>query len=225
MLSKLGYWKGDLTCKKVDYDTHENSGLVFLNDLLLKKVDYDKNYSVFVNPEKVIEVEQLFYKINLEPFKEFVDNCEQSGPWIWKDPRLWVTFPFWVHLLAKDSFHVVFVDRSISQRWISELLRRNVQTIDYCKQYNFQVEKIIKNFITHYNLNCYDVFFDDLIQYPEVNLAKCNLFFEGDLTVENLQAIYNKPLYKKTHAKKNLFLAVIIFLMNYRERLKKYNEG
>lgn len=109
LLSKAGYWLGVSTCVKADYNTYENSQLVYLNDLLLKAVGYDANYSRSVKPDKVIEVGALFSSINLAPFKEFIDICEDSGPWLWKDPRLWVTMPFWVQLLEKDSFQVVLL--------------------------------------------------------------------------------------------------------------------
>lgn len=220
LLSKAGYWTGDLTCQKTDYNTHENSQLVYLNDLLLKTVDYDKSYSVIVNSLKVTDVELLFDTIDLSPFKALINQCEKSKPWVWKDPRLWVTMPFWIQLLEKDSFHVVFVDRSVSQRWISELLRKNVQTYSYCKQYNFQIEQLIKKFIANHELKSCDVLFDHLVEQPRNTLLLINQFLGSSLTMDDLLAVYNKPLYKKVRGVNNLLQAVLIYLKNYQTRLK-----
>jgi len=220
LVSRAGYWTGESTCEKVDYNTYENSQLVYLNDLLLKAVGYDKDYSIVVKPEKFLEVEQLIDTLDLLPFKAFLAECNQSEPWLWKDPRLWVTLPFWMHLLEPDSFKVVVVDRSISQRWISELLRRNIQTFQYCSLYNNKIKSIISSFLERYDLDGCEVLFDDLIQEPEKVLLKLNQFIGSSLSVEDLRAIYNKPLYKKARGVKSLCLAVVIYLKNYRLRLR-----
>ncbi len=220
LLSRAGFWTGDSTCEKTDYNTHENSQLVYLNNLLLKAVDYDENYSVFASSKKIFDVEKLIDTIDLLPFKSFIEKCEQSKPWVWKDPRLWVTVSFWVQLLEKDSFNVIFVDRSISQRWISELLRKNVQTFAYCKKYNCQIEQLIKNFITNHDLNSCDVLFDELIEYPENTLLLINQFLGCSLTKVDLQSVYNKPLYQRVRGAKDLLLATLVYLKNYQTRLK-----
>jgi len=220
LLSKAGYWAGDSTCKKTDYNTYENSDLVYLNELLLKAVDYDKGYSISVKAEKIRQVEFLFNTIDLEPFKTFIEKCDVFAPWIWKDPRLWVTMPFWIQMLNKDNLHIVFIDRSISQRWVSELLRKNVQTLGYCRQYNAQIKGLIKSFILKHKIKNGAVLFDDLILKPEQTLLDLNNSLGIDLKVEDLHGVYNKPLYKKTRGKKSLLIAVLIYLKNYRSRLK-----
>jgi len=220
LLSKTGFWTGDSTCKKTDYNTYENSQLVYLNELLLKAVDYDKNYSVTVKPEKVREVELLFNTIDLIPFQGFIDKCAESEPWIWKDPRLWVTMPFWIQLLNKNNLHIVFVDRSISQRWISELLRKNVQTFAYCRQYNAQIEAVIKLFVEKHDLECCNLLFDDLIEKPRDTLEVINKSLGLTLALDDLKNVYNKPLNKKAHGINSLLIAVLIYLKNYLVRLK-----
>jgi len=220
LISRAGYWAGDSTCKKADYNTYENRQLVYLNDLLLKTVDYDKDYSVVVKPEKIAEVEYLLASIDLLPFQSFIADCEQSGPWVWKDPRLWVTMLFWMHLLPKDGFQVLFLDRSIPQRWISELLRRNIQSINYCSTYNAKIKLLIKHFVEKNQLSCCDLLFDDLIERPESTLKLINDALALELEVDDLKAVYNKPLYKKARGFKSFIISVLIYLKNYRSRLR-----
>lgn len=220
LLSEAGYWKGDVTCKKSDYNTHENSRLVELNSLLLNHVNYENEYSHFVKPEKLLEVEQLYHQIDIKPFEQFINDCEQSASWIWKDPRLWVTMPFWLNLLEEGSFQIVFVDRKNSQRWISELLRKNIQTFSYCKNYNNQIKKLIKQLINNHNLSYCNVLFDDLIESPAATIDVMNSCIGCLLSVDDLKTVYNKPLYKKIRGMKSLFLALLIYLKNYHLRLK-----
>jgi len=220
LLCRAGYWSGDSTCKKSDYNTHENSRLVELNEQLLQLLGYDQEYSVVVKANKLVQAAELINTIDLTPFKAFVAECDKATPWVWKDPRLWVTMPFWIQLLAEDSFQVVFVDRSISQRWISELFRRNIQTIKYCATYNAEIKELIKQFIEKHQLSCCDVLFDDLIESPENTLLLINKSLGISLALADLEAVYNKPLYKKTRGIKDSFCSILIYIKNYRVRLK-----
>ncbi|MDP2902546.1 MAG: hypothetical protein Q8N96_05505 [Methylovulum sp.] len=220
LISKAGYWTGDSTCKKNDYDTHENCQLVFLNDMLLKHLGYDTAYRSIVRLGKVSEAGHLFDTIDLLPFKQFVSECGQSEPWLWKDPRLWITMPFWIRLLDKENVLVVVVDRSVQQRWISELLRRNIQSFSYCKHYNDAINRLIRQFVADHQLPCCELLFDDLIERPEATLDSVNAFLGCMLTLDDLQGVYNKPLYMKTRGLKHLGLALLIYMKNYWVRLK-----
>lgn len=219
LISQIGYWTGDSTCKKIDYNTHENSQLVYLNEQLLKQISYETEYSSVIRADKFLLAEKLYGELDLTPFKAFINECNQAGAWLWKDPRLWVTMPFWIQLLDKKDFQVIFVDRSISQRWISELLRRNIQSYGYCSQYNRHIEELIKQFIEKHHLQSCNVLFDDLIERPDSTLLKINQLLGSDLNVDSLKAVYNKPLYQKPRGIKDLLLAIMIYLKNYHLRL------
>ncbi len=220
LLCRAGYWSGDSTCKKSDYNTHENSRLVELNEQLLQLLSYDQEYSITVKANKLAQAADLINHIDLTAFKTFIADCDKENPWIWKDPRLWVTMPFWIQLLPEDSFQVVFVDRSISQRWISELLRRNIQTINYCATYNAEIKRLIKQFVEKHQLSCCDVLFDELIESPESTLALINRSLDITLELTDLKAVYNKPLYEKARGLSSLLCSILIYLKNYRVRLK-----
>jgi len=220
LLCRAGYWSGNSTCKKSDYNTHENSRLVALNEQLLQLLNYDQEYSLVVKSNKLVQAAELVNTIDLAPFKAFVAECDKATPWVWKDPRLWVTMPFWIQLLAEDGFQVVFVDRSISQRWISELLRRNIQTIKYCATYNSEIKGLIQQFVVKHQLSCCDVLFDELIKHPENTLVLINKSLGISLKLADLETVYNKPLYKKARGINDLFCSILIYLKNYRVRLK-----
>jgi len=216
LLSRAGYWSGHSTSKKLDYNTHENSRLVELNEQLLKSLDYDQGYSKVVKVEKTQQAAELVNTIDISPFKAFIDECSNETPWVWKDPRLWVTMSFWIQLLDKKDFLVMVVDRDLSQRWISENLRRNIQSYSYCKQYNMQIKEIIDSLISQHGLKSNLLIFDMLIKTPELTLSNINAFIGSSLKMDDLLSVYNKPLYKKTRNYHDLLLAILIYLKNYK---------
>jgi len=220
LLSRAGVWSGHSTCKKSDYNTHENAALVALNERLLEHLAYAEDYSSVVKPEMLDQARGLIHVLDLSPFRAFIAECNKNQPWIWKDPRLWVTMPFWIQLLDSDSFQVVFVDRSVTQRWISELLRRNIQTFAYCSKYNNEIKRLVEDFIADHQLACCAVLFDDLLAKPENTLAVLNEFFGCHLTLSDLMAVYHKPLYQKARGWRDALLALMIYIKNYKVRLK-----
>ena len=62
--------------------------------------------------------------------------------------------------------------------------------------------------------------YDDLIMYPEETLLKINKVLGSALTVNDLELVYNKELYKKPRGISSLLLALLIYLKNYKDRLK-----
>ena len=218
LLSLAGYWVGDSTCMKSDYNTYENEQLVYLNEKLLAYIDYT-DYSVYFDKFKLEAIEALYSTIDLGEFYEFITTCQQYDLWLWKDPRLWVTLPFWMNFLDKNDFQVMIVDRKISQRWISELLRRNIQSFKYCENYNLKISKAIDNYIVQYGLESKKIVFDALIKRPENILKRINTAIGSSLKLDDLKAVYNKPLYRKIRGLDSLFMAVLIYLKNYRVAL------
>lgn len=52
----------------------------------------------------------------LEPTDEdrrFVEGYEEEAPWLWKDPRLCFTLPYWWKLLDAERVHVLLVTRNL----------------------------------------------------------------------------------------------------------------
>src|ERR1700681_3018985 len=78
--------------------------------------------------------------VDRSEFAAFVDECGPNAPWLWKDPRLWVTMGFWKHLLPADTARPVLRRREPLQAWISCTLRRQIQTFGYLRRYNASTE-------------------------------------------------------------------------------------
>ena len=94
--TRAGYWTGDSTHKKKDYDTYENEELIELNLQIFKEAGYRGDYLTQFSPEGIVQIGSLFHKSCNDAYRAFIDKCNQHRPWIWKDPRLgWMTIHFW----------------------------------------------------------------------------------------------------------------------------------
>ena len=94
LISRAGYWTGDITHKK-EYDTYENQELIDLDLRLFKQSGYTGNYAMEFSSAAIEQIRALNGTIDDHPFREFLQKCEAHQPWIWKDPRLWMTIRFW----------------------------------------------------------------------------------------------------------------------------------
>jgi hypothetical protein len=224
LLSAAGYFTGDSTYKKKDYDTFENSLLVALNEQLLAYVGYGAEYSERVLSDKLEKIKALAtgqdQAFDRQPFSEFVHSLKGHQPWLWKDPRLWATVPFWLEMLSDQPLKIVFVDRNMQQRWISEILRRNIQSYAYLQDYNQRIKAIVSDFANNNNIPLLSIEFDELIQNPEHTIAEVNSFLGTSLQLADLKRIYRLPLYKRPRGLRDLLLAMLIYLKNYSTRLR-----
>ena len=174
LISQSGYWTGDETCKKHDYDTHENAQLVELNNQIIEAAAYRGNYTRNFDGEALSRNRDSDYK-NVEG-RKFINYCNQHSPWIWKDPRLWVTFDYWAPLLRDNDYKVIILDRSMMQRWISVNLRRQIQSWSYTTYYTQSVNKKIREVVKSHGIEYLELNFDDLLLTPEVVLNDINKF-------------------------------------------------
>ncbi len=224
LIARAGYSTGESTYHKPDYDTCENERLVSLNERLLEFADYGNKYSERVLGEKLELIKSLASntscELDLAPYRGFVDSLRNQQPWLWKDPRLWATFPFWLHLLENQPIKLVFVDRSMPQRWISEILRRNIQSYAYLKDYNKQIKSIILDIAEKNHLPLFEMEFDELILKPAHSIEKLNQFLGSSLEVSDLHQIYHLPLNTRPRGWRDFALALLIYIKNYSNRLR-----
>src|SRR5690242_8271422 len=103
LISRGGYWTGDLTHNKKEYDTFENRELIDLDLNLFSEARYHGNYTMEFSSEMIRRIASLHGVIEDTPYRRFLDKCNQHRPWIWKDPRLWLTIRFWAHLLNLEE--------------------------------------------------------------------------------------------------------------------------
>jgi len=220
LMARAGYWTGDATFKKQEYDTFENHELIALNLRLFREAGYKGNYLLEFSPEAVENVAALSGKIDATDFQVFVANCDRHRPWVWKDPRLWLTIRFWKNVLDTGSCSFIVLTRGLRQSWLSSILRRQITTYRYSKAYETRIQESAIAFLDGAKLPYLHITYEALIMRPAETIERLNTHLSTSLNVEDLKAVYHKPLYK--NPKVSLFRqvkAMLIYLKNYSERL------
>lgn len=218
LLVRGGYWPGAKTYVKPDYDTFENVRLIELNKQLFAAAGFSGNYENSYSPEVLQTIASLRTKVDPAPFRQFIAECEQHRPWIWKDPRLWLTMRYWADLLDLGNIQFVLLTRTPLQSWISYNLRRQVQSYGYAQRYCQQIESEIARFLDERGLKRHEILFDDLIVKPEATLERLNAYLGTALTVDDLRAVYNQPLHRAPRSTLDFVKAALIYARNYGER-------
>ncbi|WP_177166627.1 hypothetical protein [Nitrosomonas sp. Nm51] len=219
LLGKAGYWYGEDTFQKTDYDTYENLKLVELNNQLLSELGYTGNREHEILSSNVLDdLARSAEKIDLAPYKQFLENCQQHRPWVWKDPRLALTIRIWAKLLPLDDVTFMVLTRDDEQAWITSNLRRHIQSYAFTREYNAAITESIKKFLYEHRQEFIEFKFEDLQLTPEKTLEALNHFLYLRLTMDNLKSVYKFPLYKKTRGLKDKLTAWLIYLKNYRHR-------
>ncbi len=217
LISKAGYWTGDQTFAK-EYDTYENRDLIRLNSQLLEAAGYHKDYTSELSLDAIGQVASLRGRIDLAPYHEFRAKCDAHGPWIWKDPRLYLTIRFWSSLLDLDQIKFILLVRDQVQGWISQQLRRQICTFGYFRRYSDGLRNSLVSFLGENHASYLVLRYEDLIVRPADALSQLNSYIDTNLTVDDLQAIYKGSLYKKPRSNWDLMKAVAIHAKNYPER-------
>src|SRR5438105_1658760 len=117
LISRAGYWTGDSTQQKPDYNTFENHELVKLNLNLLELAALKSSYHTHFSQRAVDHIASLLSRIDLEPYRSFIRKCNDHSPWVWKDPRLWMTIRFWKNLIDVDNCSFILLTRGYFQCW------------------------------------------------------------------------------------------------------------
>jgi hypothetical protein len=191
-----------------------------LDKQLLKEAGYHGDYTKEFSLQGIQSVSSLRLDGRTAPYADFLRKCNEHRPWIWKDPRLWLTIRYWKALLDLDDCRFIHLTRNQFQAWVGQTLRRNVWTYQYFKNYDNNIRRSIVDFLNENQLPCLHLCYEDLILDPATVVGKMNSFLNTRLTVEDLAAVYNKPLYKKPRSRWDLLVALAIYVKNYRERLR-----
>jgi hypothetical protein len=219
LISRAGYWTGDVTHKK-EYDTYENQELIDLDLKLFKQSEYTGNYAMEFSAAAIERISALSGIIDDRPFQEFLQKCEAHQPWIWKDPRLWMTIGFWNHLLNFDECKFILMTRSFKHAWVSSTLRRHIRSYNSLRRYEQSIKDSLTAYLDSTKKPYLHITYENLIVHPESVIGKLNAYLGASLTVDDLKAIYHLPLYKIPRSSPIDFLkAVLIYLKNYSERL------
>ena len=216
LIARAGYWTGETHAKR-DYDTHENQDLIRLNKSLLEAAGYHGQYTVEYHGWAIELTERAASRIDPAPYQQFLATCDQHQPWIWKDPRLWLTIRAWEKWLDLDQVDFVLVKRNRWNAWISATLRRHIESYEYSKWYGVRIEDSIKDFFHITGKNYVEIDFDALISTPQASLDALNGHLGTTLTLDDLRAVYRGELGNKSRTVDTV-KALLIYLKNFHER-------
>lgn len=214
LLSRVPYWIGNETYQNEDYNTYENLELTELNRQLINQSGYTGDYRVEFIPSVIQDIASLKEKIDISPYLDFIKTCEENKPWLWKDPRLWLTIRFWLPLIDLKQVQFIVLKRNDLQSWISCNFRKQILSYSFCKKYNQAINGSLINLLQSLDLPYIVIYYDDLIVTPEPVISKINNFLGTNLNLADLQAIYTKPLYKRPRSTIDFILASMIYFKN-----------
>lgn len=220
LIAQAGYWYGEKTFQKVDYDTHENLELIQLNKKMLQELEFEGDHEHEFSHDEIIRLEKKAEKLDFSPYREFVERCDQNQPWIWKDPRLTWTIRIWAKMLNLENIAFIILTRDDEQAWISSNLRRHIQSRRFTSAYNKGITDSLKEFLRLHQIEYVELEFEDLLLRPEVTIGELNKYLGISLTMEDVKKVYNGPLYRKSKGFKDKVKAMAIYLKNYRERYR-----
>jgi hypothetical protein len=224
LISRAGYWLGESTFKK-EYDTYENSELITLNSQLFERAGYTGNYTLEFSQDALSRIASLRGKIHDDPFRKFLEKCDQHAPWLWKDPRLWLTIRFWKDLLPRNQCKFIVLTRDLVHCWVSSTLRRHVRSYSSLKRYEESIRDSLLGFLTDANLSYLHITYEDLIARPGPTISELNRHLGTELGILDLQAIYRGPLHKIPRNKAMDYIkAGLIYIKNYSEREDRFEK-
>ena len=221
LLTAAGYWCGEDTFRKSDYNTYENSDLIELNRRLMQRVGVaEKDYTMAFQPDAIRRIEALRGVEDEADFRAMIERCEANAPWVWKDPRLWLTARFWAPLLDWSRIRVLLLRRDPLQAWISATQRRHIQTYRYLTTYNESIQESLREFLDANGIRYLPVLFEDLIVTPEREIERLSGFLGHPVTMDHFRSSYEGDLHRKPKTLRDGVEAALIYLKNYGERLR-----
>jgi hypothetical protein len=219
LISRGGFWTGE-THKKEDYDTYENKRLIELNLTLFRHAEFTGNYLTEFSPEAMARIGSLYGQIDDRPYREFLEECNAHVPWIWKDPRLWLTIRFWKNLLNLEDCSFIVLTRGYLQCWTSATLRRQIRSYRDSRMYEQRVKDSAIDFLKENRLPYVQIGYEELIVRPVDSIDRLNGHLGSNLTVDDLKSVYHKPLYKAPGSSwVALGKAALIYAKNYSQRV------
>jgi hypothetical protein len=214
------YWLGDQTFKKQDYDTFENLRLVELNEQMFRDAGFDGDYMHRFKGWPIELIARAADSIDTTPYEAFVRECEFHSPFIWKDPRLWLTIRVWARWLALDRTRFLLVTRDPWQNWVSVTLRRQIQTFEHSRWYNQRIEDTLRDFVRVYGVEAMELEYESLVRRPAREIDRIREFLEIDISVDDLREVYRGELHRNPKTVRDCLMALLVYAKNYRQRLR-----
>lgn len=219
LLASAGYWTGPETFKKRDYNTHENSELIALNRRLMSQAGVGEDYTKQF-PLAAIDRIAGLVSADEPDCRDLIRRCNERSPWVWKDPRLSLTIRFWDRLLPGEGVRFLLLDRELLQAWISLTQRRMIQTWKNTRRYHDDVYGSLRAYLGDSGRPFMAITYEDLILRPELEIARLSTFLGVTISMQHLTSTYRGQLYKKNGGLRDFVKASLIYLKNYRQRLR-----
>lgn len=220
LISRAGeYWLGTDT-KKVAHETYENAGLVDLDERILREAGYPW-YTHPQSNDYLKNIREVADPTLTEDARAFVVECKTHQPWLWKDPRLCYTLPFWNRFVDFSTCKFVVISRDVRQAWIGQILKKRPRTsLKDLQNYFTTMLRGAGLFLSKHGLPHCTVTFDDLLLKPEETIATLNQFLDSGLSVDDLKQIYRGPLYRLRWSRVDFLRAYLRFLTKSLLRIK-----
>lgn len=221
-LAKSGLWTGDNTVFKDNitgkYETYENKKLVKLNKSLFKEAGADFEGKGRYDANAREKFNALYEKTDKNKYNDFIEECNSHSPWIWKDPRLFVTIGFWKNCLDLTNTKVVVLHRNCYELWKSQAYKHIVYSYRYLKNSEDKARHELLNYLESNHFSFISLEYDQFTKDPDTSIDKLNKFIGLNLKKENWDEIY-RPTSKFSRYKRTL-LAFLIYIKNYISRIK-----
>lgn len=221
-LAKSGLWVGDDTVFKDNvtgkYETYENKKLVNFNNLLIKEAGAEFEDKARYNAKAIDKFNDIYREIDASKYNKFIEECNAHSPWIWKDPRLFVTIGFWKNCLDLTNTKVIVLHRNSYELWKSQVIKRIIYSYSYLKKSEYKTRSELLSYLESNDFSFISLEYDQFIKDPAVSINKLNKFIGINLKKENWDEIY-KPTSTFSKYKRTL-LAYLIYIKNYKSRIK-----
>ena len=221
-LAKSGLWVGDKTIFKDNitgkYETYENKKLVKLNDELVEAAGVDFTDRTYYDANARDLFNNISSQLDTTRYKRFLAECNSHSPWIWKDPKLFLTIGFWKNFLNLADTRVVVVHRNVYELWKSQAIKRIIYSYSYLKSSEEKSRHELLNYLERNNFSFVSLEYDQFLKDPVTAINRLNKFIGTNLNKPDWDEIY-RPTSKFSRYKR-AFTAYLIYLKNYNSRIK-----
>jgi len=221
-LAESGFWAGDDTVFKDNltgkYETYENKKLVDLNNSLVEEAGVEFEGKARYDPNARDKLNDIYAEIDTTKYNKFIEECNSHSPWIWKDPRLFLTIGFWRNCLDPTNTKVIVLHRNSYELWKSLTIKRIIFSYRYLKNTEDKTRHELLNYLESNNFSFISLEYDQFTRDLVTSINKLNKFIGANLKKENWDEIYQST--SKFSRYKRTVLAYLIYIKNYKSRIK-----
>jgi hypothetical protein len=197
MFARRGYFVGRTEHADRHFGKYRNPFGYFEADQLIEEnvkvlhaAGYPFHNTWLFEPISDSAVEEIYRLQPSEEHRRFIQSYDEVSPWVWKDPRLCFTLPYWWKLINPSRTGAIVVHRDPSDIYLS--FRRlgwcpsgkaaRGRVIDLVEQHMSAASNAIESLRIPY----ITVDYADYIRAPEVVALRLSDFCGSELSVEDL---------------------------------------